>query len=300
MQDVSFITFSLKGLKIVKRIALVIGMTVASSLVYLSPVLAQPLTSNQRAIDNPVAATVDGKAILLSDVEDARNLLPNQFQGAPLQKIYPMLVETLINSRVAADMARRLGFAKTAAYKQRMDRISNQILERIMLTRHLEQKITEILVQDRYLKMVARAKTQKESHARHILVKSEDEAKSIIKKLEGGADFGDLAHEFSKGPSGAKGGDLGWFGPGRMVPQFDQAVSELSDGSYTKTPVQTQFGWHIIQVEERRPLPIKTFKEARPGLVNNLSAELGQKLMEKLRKDAKIVITPFEDLNKVR
>jgi len=274
----------------VKRIVWAMVVAVAFS----TSAVAQE--KSQEKSQDQVVATVNGNSIYLSDVEDARNLLPVDFQNAPLQNIYPMLVETLINSRISADMATRLGFDENPEYKRRMDRISDQVLERIMLTRHLEQKITDTLVQERYLQMVERMESQTEVHARHILVKSEDVAGTVIEKLDDGDDFVDLAKEFSKGPSAQSGGDLGWFGPGRMVPQFDNAVRGLSVGSYTHRPVHTQFGWHVIQVLKRRPLPVKTLDQARPGLVNNLSAELGQKLMEQLRKDAEIDKTPFKDL----
>ena len=273
-----------------KRIALVIFITATAYMAVTGSPLAQDKTKS------PVVATVNGKTISLSDVEDARNLLPAQFQAAPMQKIYPMLVETLVNSRISADMATRLGFDETPEYIRRMERVSDQVLERILLTRHLEQKITDVLIQERYLQLVERMESQKETHARHILVKSEDEAKVLIEKLDDGDDFMDLAREFSKGPSATRGGDLGWFGPGRMVPQFDKALRDLSVGAYSPAPVRTQFGWHVIELVERRPLPIKTLKEARPSLVNNLSAELGQKLMEQLRTDAKVEKIPFEAL----
>lgn len=271
-----------------KKCALVLGLLGA----VLSPAQAQEQKPD------PVVATVDKKTILLSDVEDARSLLPPQFQGAPLKAVYPMLVETLINSRIAADLGQRLGFDETPEYARRMERVSDQVLERIMLTRHLQQKITDILVQERFLKLVERRKSQNEAHARHVLVKSEKLAKTIIEKLDDGDDFVDLAKEFSQGPSAANGGDLGWFGPGQMVPQFDKAVRGLAVGAYTQKPVLTQYGWHVILLEDRRPLPIPTLEKARPGLVNSLSAELGQKLMEQLRSGAKIEMVPFADLKK--
>jgi len=294
LEDVLIPELGLKtqGIRIVKRIVLFLGIVATAHVAGLNPALAKGEG------DKTVVATVNGNTISLSDVEDARTLLPAQFQSAPLQRIYPMLVETLVNSRISADMAKRLGFDETPVYKRRMERISDQVLERILLTRHLEQKITDILVQERYLKLVERASSQKESHARHILLKTEKEAQAVLEKLNDGEDFADVARELSAGPSGPNGGDLGWFGPGRMVPQFDNAVNGLSLGAYTQKPVQTQFGWHIIFLEDRRPLPIKTFDQARPGLVNNLSAELGQKLMEQLRNDADIEITSFKDLPK--
>ena len=237
---------------------------------------------------DPVAATVDGHVIRLSDVESARGLLPPQMQDQPLQVVYPVLLDSLINSHLAAEKARQLGFDETPEYQSRMARIGEQILERVLLTKHIEQQLTEELLQQRYDVLRERAKTLFEVHARHILVKAEDEAQDMVRKLRGGADFADLAEEHSIGPSAAEGGDLGWFGPGRMVRAFEDAAMALKPGTYTQMPVQTPFGWHVIQVEERRPLDVPSFAEARPRLVNELSAELGQTLMEQLRTDAKV------------
>ena len=283
-------------MNIVKKSALVFGL----SYVFAIQALANQAFAQEIQVQNPVVATVNDKQITLFDVEDARSLLPAQFQAAPLKQVYPMLVETLINSRIAADMAHRLGFDESSQYTRRMDRISDQVLERILLTRHLQQKITDVLVQERFLQLVERKKGQKEVHARHILLKSEEMAQTLIEKLDDGADFGDLAREFSKGPSGRDGGDLGWFGPGRMVPQFDRALKDLSVGAYSSKPVMTQFGWHVILVEDRRPLPIPNLKSARSGLVNSLSAELGQKLMKQLREDATIKLVPFADVQNIK
>lgn len=237
---------------------------------------------------DPVAATVDGYVIHLSDVESARSLLPQQLQGQPLEVVYPMLLNSLINSRLAAQKARAEGLDEDPAYKSRMARIGEQILERVLLSQHIERQVTDALVNERYAALVEQAKTQVEAHARHILVKTEDEAAAIVKELQGGADFEALAKERSTGPSGPTGGDLGWFGPGRMVPAFEKAAMTLKPGSFTEEPVQTQFGWHVIKVDEHRPLTPPTFEAARPGLVNALSAELGQALMDQLRSDAKV------------
>ncbi len=114
---------------------------------------------------------------------------------------------------------------------------------------------------------------EKQLKARHILVKTEDEAKEIIKELEGGADFAELAKAKSTGPSGTKGGDLGTFGKGQMVPEFEAAAFALEVGEFSKEPVKTQFGFHVIKVEDKLDQPLPTFEEAREQLRQLLLTE---------------------------
>jgi len=281
----------------VRKIACALGIFVAAQLIISAQAKAQIMEDKPKAND-PIAATIDGKPIYLSEVNEARSLLPAQFQGAPMESIYPMLLESLIDAKISGFAAKRLGFDETPEYKHRMERVSDQLLQRILLSRHLQQKITDIAVQERYLQLVERAKSQHEIHARHVLLKTKKEAQDIIAKLDDGDDFSDLAKEFSTGPTGKRGGDLGWFGPGQMVPQFDFALKSIETGTYSKSPVETQFGWHVIKVEDRRPQPIPTLKQSRTGIINALSAQLGQKLMQQLRKDVKIEQSTYVDVVK--
>ena len=118
-----------------------------------------------------------------------------------------------------------------------------------------------------------------EFKARHILVATQGEAAEIITQLDGGADFAELAMEKSTGPSGPSGGDLGWFPPERMVAEFSEAVQALEDGAYSKEPVQTQFGWHVILREESRDAAPPPFDSVRDALKQNVE---GQKLQDYL------------------
>ena len=122
-----------------------------------------------------------------------------------------------------------------------------------------------------------------EFKARHILVQTQGEAADIIAQLDGGADFAELAMEKSTGPSGPSGGDLGWFPPERMVAEFSQAVQALEDGAYSKTPVQTQFGWHVILREESRESAPPPFDSVRDALKQNVEGQKLQSYLESLR-----------------
>ncbi len=251
------------------------------------------------AVDtDPVVATVNGHEIRLSDVENARNQLPSQLQNAPLRDIYPVLLESLIDTRLAADKATRLGYHETPEFKNRMAQVSDQILQRIMMARHIEQHLTDELILERYQKLAQKAGTQFEIHARHILVESEDRAKELIAMLDDGQIFAELAAEHSTGPSRSRGGDLGWFGPGQMVEPFEAAAMALDVGAYTNAPVQTKFGWHVILVEERRPFPVPSYQEAREVIAKELLSEIGGNFMTTLRGESKIEKKSFAEVVK--
>lgn len=247
---------------------------------------------------DPVVATVNGNFVRLSDIENARNALPSKMQGAPLRNVYPILLESLINSRLTADEAKKLGYHETPEYLHRMARLSDQILERILLARHIEQNLSDEMIKKRYDQVVERAKTQFEVHARHILVEGQDEATALIAQLKDGADFADLAKEHSTGPSAVDGGDLGWFGPGAMVAQFAKAVLDVPTGAFTQRPVKTKFGWHVILIEERRPFPVPSYQDAREVLAQELLAEVGRDYMAELRGAAHIEKKSFEEIVK--
>jgi len=144
---------------------------------------------------------------------------------------------------------------------------------------------TDAEIQSAYEAEVANA-PEKEFKARHILVETQSEAMDLVKALDGGADFAELAKEKSTGPSGPNGGDLGWFSPDRMVPEFSAAVSALSDGAYSKTPVQTQFGWHVILREDSRDAAPPTLESVRDVVKQRIEQQKLQNYIESLHTDA--------------
>ena len=133
-----------------------------------------------------------------------------------------------------------------------------------------------------------------EVHARHILVKTKEEATAIIKQLDGGAKFEDIAKEKSSDGSAAQGGDLGWFGPGQMVPEFEKAAFALEVGAYTKEPVQTQFGWHVIKVEDKRAQQPPAFEQVKDQIRSALLRDKYFALVKSARDAAKVEISDAE------
>ncbi|ADC62273.1 peptidylprolyl isomerase [Allochromatium vinosum] len=144
--------------------------------------------------------------------------------------------------------------------------------------------------------------TRTEYKARHILLKSEDEAKKLIKQLDKGAKFEELAKKHSEGPTGKDGGDLGWFDPAQMVAPFAEAVTKLEPGSYTKEPVQTQFGWHIIELQETRKAEPPAFEDAKPQLTalvrRQKLAEMRNNAMVELNEEVVRLKAEGEDAKK--
>ena len=240
------------------------------------------------AEDDPVVATVDGFEIHLSHVKEALALLPQQYQRVPFETILPGLVDSLIDSRLAAEDARSQNLHDTPKFKAQMTRIEEQILQRMALSKVITDKVGDAAVKAGYAAKVKKLADVEQIKVRHILVKTEDDAKAIIAELKNGDDFAELAKKKSTGPSASDGGDLGFFGKGQMVPAFEKAAFALNTGTFSETPVNTQFGWHVIKMEERKKADIPSFEEMKSAIRNELSQDAGSAYIKKLRKEAKI------------
>ncbi len=249
-----------------------------------------------QAEGDPIVATVNGTKILRSQVVEAYSNLPEQYRQVPMDQLYPVLVNSLIDSKLAADQARKEKIHESAEFKAELAAITDRLLGAKLIQERVDAKISDETVAKRYADMVKEIGEQVEVHARHILVKTEDEAKALIKELNGGADFASLAKKKSTGPSGPNGGDLGYFGKGQMVPEFEQAAFALDKGKVTTTPVQTQFGWHVIKVEEARKQPAPALADVRDQLRQQLLraryAEVLADLKAKTRIEVMVEETP--------
>lgn len=246
------------------------------------------LLTPARAAEDPVVATVDGASIHLSEVERIHSQLPEQYRAYPLQMLFPDLLDMVVDRRLAADTARKQGLGNDPEVKATLARVEEDVLQRALLTRHIEKTLTDDALKAHYDKMVAGMPASELVHARHILVDSEAEAKRAIEDLKKGADFAKLAEERSTGPSKAKGGDLGFFGKDEMVPEFADAAFNLKPGETTQQPVQTQFGWHVIKVEERKAAEAPSFEDSREELKAEMSRDIGISFVKDLRDKAKV------------
>lgn len=197
------------------------------------------------------------------------------------------LLKELIDLTLLAQAAQQRGLADQEAVAARLQNLRSAVLAQAAVEDMLEEEPDDAAIQTEYEKHFG-AEQGLEYHARHILVDNQETAEKLIAQLDAGDDFGQLAEEHSSDPTGPNGGDLGWFQAEQMVPSFSDAVEALEPGSYTKEPVQTQFGWHIIQLEESRPVAPPPLEEVRQQLVALIAQERIESGIEALRKDADI------------
>lgn len=240
------------------------------------------------AASDPIVATVDGAPIRRSDVAEVQRTLPPQFQQIPLEMLYPAVIERLIDSKLIANAAKKENLQNDPQVKQRVASLEERVMQEAYLTRRLENVVTEDALRTRYEKFVKENPPKEEIRARHILVSSEAQANEVIAQLKKGADFAALAKEKSTDPSGKQnGGDLGYFSREEMVPEFSEAAFKLKPGETTSTPVKSQFGWHVIKLEDRRQTT-PALAEMREQLAGEIQEEAVNDILGGLRKDAKV------------
>lgn len=238
-----------------------------------------------------VVATVNGQAITEAEIGLAAEELAAQLGQLPPDQRRASALSALIDIRLMAAEEEKTGAAATEDFKRRMDFLRLRALHSQFVGERIAGAVTETEVRARYDKEIAAAPPVNEVRASHILVKSEDEAKAIIADLDQGGDFEAIAKEKSQDPgSGASGGDLGFFGPGRMVPEFETAAMALEVGEYTKAPVQSQFGWHVIKATDKRPQQPPAFEQVRGELRSIMLREKYLAEVATLRENAEVKI----------
>lgn len=250
-----------------------------------SPAGAQPIGPET------VIATVNGDPITGGDLALAGAEFADQLaQVAPARRDQAVL-DLVINMRLAAAAAEASGMDQQPQVLSRLDLARDRTLYSEFLRSKFIAAVTEETVRARFDQELAKFVPQEEIHARHILVNNDQEelAKQIIAELDAGGDFAKIAAEHSTDPgSGQSGGDLGWFKRGMMVKPFEDAAFALEPGQYTKTPVKTDFGWHVILVEEKRMEAPPTFEAERARIEQELVRETFDKEIGGLRDAAKI------------
>jgi peptidyl-prolyl cis-trans isomerase C len=241
--------------------------------------------------EDKVLAKVDGQPITETDVQAMSASLAQQLQQVPAEMRRRAVLDRLIDLRLIVAQAQKSGLDKGDAFKARLEQIRQQLLVGEFVKIEVEAAVTPEMINARYDKDAASFTPPEELRARHILVKTKEEAQAVIADLAKGADFAKLAEEKSQDPGSAKqGGDLGFFGPGDMVPEFDKAAGELKIGEVTKEPVQTQFGFHVIKLEEKRKQPLPGLDQVKDQIKQALVGEVFTERLEAMKKAAKIDI----------
>ena len=245
--------------------------------------------SAEEVSEKTVLATVNGENITIGNVISFRSRLSEEYQSIEdnvlFDGILKQLIQQIILSQNVNSNSRKIKYA--------LENQTRAFLSQELLGNLSEVEIVESEIKSLYEDFLVGVKEQKEFNASHILVETQGEAKKILESLKNGIDFSELAKKHSTGPSGAKGGALGWFGEGAMVPEFENAVTKLSVDEASPTVV-TQFGWHIIKLNEIRIIPIPGIEEIREDLITEIKKKKIEIEMNKLIDAADVVFTDLE------
>jgi peptidyl-prolyl cis-trans isomerase C len=266
--------------------ALIASAVLAISLYASVPASAQSMAPT--APKDMVAATVNGQPIMESDIQAFYKNLPPQYQQVPLEQLRSQILEKLIDQTIVANAARQEGYHKRPEVQRRLAAFTESVLNDVYISDKIRASVTDAKIKDQYQKSIALEAKTEEVRARHILVKTKAEAMVIIADIQGGADFAGVAKAKSTGPSSRNGGDLGYFGFKQMVPPFSKAAFAMKPGEVTTEPVKTQFGWHIIKVEDRRVAGSQNFEQASQKIRQELSERAYKDTLAGLRAKAKI------------
>lgn len=238
--------------------------------------------------DQQVLARVNGRPITRADVAEAAETLPAEYRAMPPAVLAPLLLDQLISRRVVADAARASGIEQSDAFRRRIAKAEDEALTQTFISQKLDQVLTDAALRARYQTEIADKPAAFRVCARHILVGSEADAKAAIEEIAKGADFAAVARARSSDGSRAQGGDLGCFSRDEMVAPFAEAAFALPPGQVSASPVQTQFGWHVIKVDRREDQPKPSYEQAQPQLRRELAEAAVNQLVEQLRAAATI------------
>ena len=235
-----------------------------------------------------VVATIDGEDISLNLVIAMMRQLPPQYRDQPFDVLYDPVLDDIIDTRLAAREAKRSGVADDPLIQELAQRAYDRVMAEAWISINIQQQITADMVDARYAELINDTSAREEISARHILVDSMDAATDIIRRLDDGEDFATLAKALSTGPSAPNGGNLGYFKRGDMVPSFSDAAFDLDVSKYTDTPVRSDYGWHVIMVEDKRTIDLPPLENIRGQLIEIMTAEQATMQADNLYQKAKI------------
>lgn len=260
------------------------SLALAFMLVGVAPALALQDGRPADAPEDPVVAIVNGTEILQSDVAIAFERLPDQFYQVPIGTLFTQIVQQLIEE------GDKVNLREDPAVQAQIEEFARVVIQQTYMNRLIEEGLKEDDLRKTYDETIANTEGPIEVRAQHILLESEEDGYDIIKAIEGGADFGDLARERSLSADKARDGDLGYFTRSAMIQPLSTAAFALEPDTVGLDPVQTEHGWHVIKVLDKRRQPAPTFEESRPLLEQQLTREVIAAHMAELRDKAEITL----------
>ena len=256
-----------------------------------TPEAPAPAAEEQAAAADPatVLATVGAEEITEADLVLAAEELQAELQSVPADQRRAFLLTVMIDMKLMAGAARADGLAETEDFARRQAYLEDQALRREFFNQIVETEVTDEAIEATYEDLVADFSPEPEVRARHILVETEDEANSIRAEIEGGRDFADAAAEYGTDGTASNGGDLGFFSTGMMVPEFEEAAFALEEGELSQ-PVQSQFGWHLIKLEERRVTQAPPLEQVRQQVAQQVLYQSYEAAIEAIKADVEVTI----------
>jgi peptidyl-prolyl cis-trans isomerase C len=238
--------------------------------------------------DIPIVANVNKEKISLETMIHAMNELPPEIQSQPFMSYYEELLERVIDIKLIAQEGKKINLEEEPSVKAAIDFVTEKVLMQAFLSKDVQKNISEESLKASYNNYIADETSREEIKASHILLDTQNEAVEVIKMLNNGDDFAEVAKNKSTGPSGPSGGDLGWFKRGQMVPPFENAAFSLGQNEISQKPIQTQFGWHVIKVFEKRIPQAPSYENMKNNLIQDLERKIVSKKIQDLRNNALI------------
>ena len=276
-----------KGLKITVSL-IVLAVAVAGGIYAYQSGMYKKSAAERTQANAPVVATIGQEKVTLADLETFKKESP-QLADIPMEMIYHQLLDLYLNQKILLAQAEKMNLKEDAQVKKLLADAERQLLMQAYLAKQIEARMTPERLKLLYDAEVKNFVPAQERHARHILVNSEKEAKDIIVQLNAGANFAALAEKYSVDEnSGARGGDLGYFRKEMMIPEFGNAAFELEKGAYSRQPVKTPFGWHVIYVEDVRETTPPAFEEVQEGLQRKFAELMAPEVLKEEKALAKV------------
>ncbi len=233
--------------------------------------------------NNGIAAVVNGEKITVAEIKEAYDANQQIMAQIPFEEFYNRALDVMVNGKLALQAATKANIQATAEYQKELAQVQEDLARKVYIDNKVAEKVTDEEVKKVYDEYVKNFKSVKEIKAKHILVDTEDMAKEIIAKLEKKADFNKLAQEYSKDQP-----DLGYFTEEMMVPEFSSVAFSMEKGTYSEKPVKTEFGYHVILVEDVRDSKPLELEMLEPQIKNNLAQQAVDEVIADLHKNAQI------------
>ncbi|MBP5161072.1 MAG: peptidylprolyl isomerase [Alphaproteobacteria bacterium] len=274
-----------------KIVLLVVVLAIIAAVgLYFYPV-QQPLVSPFKDKDVVVVATIGDEPVSMDELEAFKATVP-QLKDLPMETVYKQLVEAYVNKKLILAQAQKMGLQDDAQVKRVLKDAEDQLLIRAYIEKKIADEMTPEALQTLYTLEMQHFEPQEEVRARHILVATEKEARDLIVKLRAGADFATLANKYTldRNQGGTNGGDLGYFTKEMMIPEFAKEAFSLPKGQFSKKPLKTAFGWHVVKVEDKRKSAPPTFEQMLEPLQARFIEVAAPRIIAKERAAANVQI----------